>query len=175
MGAGSKVQVQCKAAYEGKSKVGGPQIHPRQRAVHAPNHPDWPSNALPTSPPPHLAPSQSPHHPPWPSFLPPTPGAGETLDQLYAFFLERVRTNLHVILCLSPVGEAFRERCRMFPGLVNCTTIDWYARTRIGQQGSGWSYVCVCGGGGRGEGGGGHLFPLPLTLNIHLPLPAIRV
>jgi dynein heavy chain len=52
-------------------------------------------------------------------------GAGETQEALYAFWLERVRTNLHVILCLSPVGEAFRERCRMFPGLVNCTTIDW--------------------------------------------------
>lgn len=36
------------------------------------------------------------------------------------------RANLHVVLCLSPVGEAFRERCRMFPGLVNCTTIDWF-------------------------------------------------
>ncbi|KAF5831208.1 dynein-1-beta heavy chain, flagellar inner arm I1 complex [Dunaliella salina] len=46
--------------------------------------------------------------------------------ELYSFFLERVRTNLHVILCLSPVGETFRERCRMFPGLVNCTTIDWF-------------------------------------------------
>ena len=44
-------------------------------------------------------------------------GAGETGDALYAYFLERVRTNLHVILCLSPIGEAFRERCRMFPGL----------------------------------------------------------
>lgn len=43
-------------------------------------------------------------------------GAGETGDALYAYFLERVRTNLHVILCLSPIGEAFRERCRMFPG-----------------------------------------------------------
>eukprot|EP00232_Nephroselmis_pyriformis_P029065 CAMPEP_0182867354 /NCGR_PEP_ID=MMETSP0034_2-20130328/8675_1 /TAXON_ID=156128 /ORGANISM="Nephroselmis pyriformis, Strain CCMP717" /LENGTH=4528 /DNA_ID=CAMNT_0024999703 /DNA_START=83 /DNA_END=13669 /DNA_ORIENTATION=- len=53
-------------------------------------------------------------------------GAGETQDLLYAFFLERVRANLHVVLCLSPVGEAFRERCRMFPGLVNCTTIDWF-------------------------------------------------
>ncbi len=52
-------------------------------------------------------------------------GAGETQEALYGFWLERVRTNLHVILCLSPVGEAFRERCRMFPGLVNCTTIDW--------------------------------------------------
>lgn len=36
------------------------------------------------------------------------------------------RANLHVVLCLSAVGEAFRERCRLFPGLVNCTTIDWY-------------------------------------------------
>lgn len=52
-------------------------------------------------------------------------GAGETGDALYAFFLERVRANLHVVLCLSPVGEAFRNRLRMFPGLVNCTTIDW--------------------------------------------------
>ncbi|KAK9823872.1 hypothetical protein WJX72_006072 [[Myrmecia] bisecta] len=53
-------------------------------------------------------------------------GVLETGEALYAFFLERVRTNLHVILCLSPIGEAFRERCRMFPGLVNCTTIDWF-------------------------------------------------
>lgn len=53
-------------------------------------------------------------------------GTSETQDALFAFFLERVRTNLHVVLCLSPIGEAFRERCRMFPGLVNCTTIDWF-------------------------------------------------
>ena len=31
-----------------------------------------------------------------------------------------------MVLCLSPVGEAFRERCRMFPGLVNCTSINWF-------------------------------------------------
>lgn len=53
-------------------------------------------------------------------------GVQETQDALFAFFLERVRTNLHVIVCLSPIGEAFRARCRMFPGLVNCTTIDWF-------------------------------------------------
>ncbi|GMH41208.1 hypothetical protein BSKO_09118 [Bryopsis sp. KO-2023] len=53
-------------------------------------------------------------------------GFGETQNELYTFFLERVRTNLHVVLCLSPIGESFRERCRMFPGLVNCTTIDWF-------------------------------------------------
>lgn len=53
-------------------------------------------------------------------------GISETQDALYGFFLERVRTNLHVVLCLSPIGEGFRTRCRMFPGLVNCTTIDWF-------------------------------------------------
>jgi len=53
-------------------------------------------------------------------------GIQETEEAVYAFFLDRVSTNLHVILCLSPVGDAFRERCRMFPGLVNCTTIDWF-------------------------------------------------
>ena len=53
-------------------------------------------------------------------------GMGDTADQVYKFFLDRVRNNLHVVLCLSPIGEAFRERVRMFPGLVNCTTIDWF-------------------------------------------------
>eukprot|EP00842_Homolaphlyctis_polyrhiza_P003901 jgi/Hompol1/4511/HPOL_003669-RA len=51
----------------------------------------------------------------------------ETGDALYNFFIERVRSNLHVVLCMSPVGEAFRNRLRMFPSLVNCTTIDWFS------------------------------------------------
>ncbi len=51
----------------------------------------------------------------------------ETMDQLFSMFIERVRTNLHVVLCMSPVGETFRRRLRMFPALVNCTTIDWFS------------------------------------------------
>ncbi|CAM9231099.1 unnamed protein product, partial [Hapterophycus canaliculatus] len=47
-------------------------------------------------------------------------------SELYAFFIERARTNLHVVLCLSPIGDAFRTRLRMFPSLVNCCTIDWF-------------------------------------------------
>lgn len=31
-----------------------------------------------------------------------------------------------MVLCFSPVGDAFRQRLRMFPSLVNCTTIDWF-------------------------------------------------
>jgi len=27
---------------------------------------------------------------------------------------------------MSPAGEVFRSRLRMFPALVNCTTIDWF-------------------------------------------------
>ncbi len=37
----------------------------------------------------------------------------------------QVRTNLHVILCFSPVGEKLRVRARQFPALVNCTSLDW--------------------------------------------------
>ena len=29
-------------------------------------------------------------------------------------------------LCFSPVGDAFRNRAKKFPALVNCTVIDWF-------------------------------------------------
>ncbi len=47
-------------------------------------------------------------------------------DAIFSFFINRVRNNLHVVLCMSPVGDSFRSRCRMFPSLVNCCTIDWF-------------------------------------------------
>lgn len=27
---------------------------------------------------------------------------------------------------MSPIGDAFKVRLRMFPALVNCCTIDWF-------------------------------------------------
>ena len=27
---------------------------------------------------------------------------------------------------MSPIGDSLRNRARMYPGLVNCTTIDWF-------------------------------------------------
>ena len=47
---------------------------------------------------------------------------------LYQFFLDEVRRNLHVVLSFSYVGDAFRNRLRMFPSLVNCCTINWFTR-----------------------------------------------
>jgi hypothetical protein len=112
------------------------------------------------------------------------PGWPSGKEAVWAAFINRVRDNLHVVLALSPVGEAFRarwagrrqgralarpsgcccaaaapaaggagrrrqascgqgpgrapsthptpclaaRRCRQFPSLINCTTIDWYSR-----------------------------------------------
>lgn len=52
----------------------------------------------------------------------------QTRLEIWDFFISRVRSNLHVILSLSPVGENFRRNCRMFPSLVNCCTIDWFVK-----------------------------------------------
>ncbi|XP_055549943.1 dynein axonemal heavy chain 6 [Wyeomyia smithii] len=49
-------------------------------------------------------------------------------DGIFEFFTKRVRANLHVIICMSPIGDTFRRRCRMFPSLVNCCTIDWFVK-----------------------------------------------
>jgi len=48
-------------------------------------------------------------------------------DAIFGLFVGRVRAKLHLVLCMSPVGDAFRRRCRMFPSLVNCCSIDWFS------------------------------------------------
>ncbi|XP_028285542.1 dynein heavy chain 2, axonemal [Parambassis ranga] len=50
----------------------------------------------------------------------------ETPDSLFSYLIERVRNNLHIVLCMSPVGDPFRSRIFQYPALVNCTTIDWF-------------------------------------------------
>lgn len=45
---------------------------------------------------------------------------------IFAQYLLRVRKNIHLCVAMSPLGEAFRNRLRNFPSLVNCCTIDWF-------------------------------------------------
>ena len=54
-------------------------------------------------------------------------GKVDTKDVIYSHFVQLVRENLHMVLAMSPIGDAFRRRCRMFPSLVNCCTIDWFS------------------------------------------------
>lgn len=53
-------------------------------------------------------------------------GVPDAPDALTEFFIDKSRKNIHVALCFSPVGEAFRIRARKFPGLINCTSINWF-------------------------------------------------
>eukprot|EP00076_Gallus_gallus_P026085 XP_015148872.1 dynein heavy chain 12, axonemal isoform X4 [Gallus gallus] len=45
---------------------------------------------------------------------------------LFAFFVNCCKENLHIVVAFSPIGDAFRNRLRQFPSLINCCTIDWF-------------------------------------------------
>lgn len=44
---------------------------------------------------------------------------------LFNLFVQTARDQLHIVVAMSPIGDAFRNRIRKFPALVNCCTIDW--------------------------------------------------
>ncbi|XP_075982332.1 dynein axonemal heavy chain 1-like [Anticarsia gemmatalis] len=50
-----------------------------------------------------------------------------TKTNLFSCYQRRVRSNLHIVIVMSPIGEIFRARLRQFPSLVNCCTIDWFS------------------------------------------------
>lgn len=47
-------------------------------------------------------------------------------DAIFQLFYERVACNLHVVLCMSPVGSALRNRIQLFPSLLSCCTVDFF-------------------------------------------------
>lgn len=55
-------------------------------------------------------------------------GAGlvDTRENCWKFFIDRVRRQLKVVLCFSPVGSTLRVRSRKFPAIINCTQINWF-------------------------------------------------
>lgn len=52
----------------------------------------------------------------------------DTRENLMKLFNQKTRENLHIVLAFSPVGEKLRNRCRQFPSIINCCTIDWFER-----------------------------------------------
>ena len=48
-----------------------------------------------------------------------------TPENTLTYFLDRVKNNLHIVLCFSPVGEKFRSRALKFPGLISGCTVNW--------------------------------------------------
>ncbi|KAG2382014.1 hypothetical protein C9374_005806 [Naegleria lovaniensis] len=57
---------------------------------------------------------------------PTTIGRNDTYDNLYRFFINRVRDNLHICLCFSPVSEKFRSRALKFPALISGCSVNWF-------------------------------------------------
>ena len=53
------------------------------------------------------------------------PKVQPTADNVVQWFLDRIKNNLHIVLCFSPVGEKFRSRALKFPGLISGCTLNW--------------------------------------------------
>lgn len=53
-------------------------------------------------------------------------GVPDVIENLLTYFYDRMKKNLKIILCFSPVGEIMRVRARKFPGIINSTSIDWF-------------------------------------------------
>jgi dynein heavy chain len=50
-------------------------------------------------------------------------GIVETTDNLWNYYVNKCRSNLHIVLAMSPSGSKLRIRCRNFPGLVSNAVI----------------------------------------------------
>jgi dynein heavy chain, axonemal len=62
-------------------------------------------------------------------------GMLDTPAQLWGFFLSRVRANLRIVLCASPVGDKLRVWARRFPALMSSMAFDTFG---------GWPRTALC-------------------------------
>lgn len=53
-------------------------------------------------------------------------GLQDTKENCWRFFIDRVRHQMKIVLCFSPVGSTLRVRSRKFPSITNCTAINWF-------------------------------------------------
>ena len=47
-------------------------------------------------------------------------------EEQIKFLYNRIKDNMHLSICMSPVGETFSKLARAYPALINNTTIDWF-------------------------------------------------
>lgn len=45
--------------------------------------------------------------------------------QIWEFFVKQCKSNMHIVLSLSSIGDKLRQRIRNFPSLISCTSIIW--------------------------------------------------
>ena len=50
----------------------------------------------------------------------------EQVDVMNEWFFNRIKDHMHLSICMSPIGEKFRDYTRNFPALINNTAIDWF-------------------------------------------------
>ena len=94
------------------------------------------------------------------SILPEARKAGKADNNatIFSFFVDRCRANIHVVLCLSPIGAGFRNRLRQFPlpgQLYDHRLVPPVAYGGPEAGGDTLSTGCELGDGGEGRCGGG--------------------
>ena len=53
-------------------------------------------------------------------------GLMDTNENCWSKFIDNVKLNLRFVICLSPVGDKLRRRCRRFPALMSSTYLNWF-------------------------------------------------
>jgi dynein heavy chain len=53
-------------------------------------------------------------------------GLTEAPENLFNWFFNNIKDNLHLSITFSPLGKSFKEYCRNYPALINNTTIDYF-------------------------------------------------
>ena len=48
----------------------------------------------------------------------------KSVGERWEKFIQNTQKNLHIILCMSPVGENLKKRLRQFPSFTNCCSIN---------------------------------------------------
>ena len=49
----------------------------------------------------------------------------KTSSERWDIFIQNIKKNLHITLCMSPVGDNLKKRLRQFPSFTSCCSINW--------------------------------------------------